>query len=61
MNSALQCISNTWPLTKYFLEKHFIGEINESNALGTKGLLVYQYSKLLHELWNRESDTFSPN
>jgi len=23
MNSALQCLSNTWPLTKYFLDEHF--------------------------------------
>lgn len=35
MNSALQCLSNTWPLTKYFLENHFVNEINYNNALGT--------------------------
>eukprot|EP00347_Sterkiella_histriomuscorum_P015219 403357853 len=61
MNSALQCLSNTWALTKYFLEKHFIGEINEDNPLGTKGHLVFQYAKLLNELWNKGSDTFTPN
>jgi len=37
MNSALQCLSNSWPLTNYFLQKHFINEINEDNPLGTKG------------------------
>lgn len=60
MNSALQCLSNTYPLTKYFLDKHFMGEINESNPLGTKGVLVFHYAKLLNELWNKESDVFSP-
>lgn len=35
MNSALQCLSNTWPLTKYFLDDHFKSEINMDNPLGT--------------------------
>lgn len=61
MNSALQCLSNTYPLTKYFLDKHFLGEINENNPLGTKGVLVFHYAKLLNELWNKESDVFSPS
>lgn len=61
MNSALQCLSNTWALTKFFLDKHFAGEINESNPLGTKGILVYWYAKLMNELWNKENDTFSPH
>jgi hypothetical protein len=31
------------------------------NPLGTKGVLVFHYAKLLNELWNKESDVFSPN
>ena len=61
MNSALQCLSNTWPLTKYFLDKRFIGEINENNPLGTKGMLVYHYAKLMNDLWNKENDTYTPS
>lgn len=61
MNSALQCLSNTWPLTNYFLQKHFIEEINENNPLGTKGVLAFHYAKLLNELWNKDSDTYTPN
>jgi len=61
MNSSLQCLSNTWPLTKYFLEKKFLGEINEDNPLGSKGVLVFHYAKLLNELWNKNSDTYSPS
>ncbi len=37
MNSALQCLSNTEPLTKYFLFKLFLSEINSSNPMGSKG------------------------
>ena len=40
MNSALQCLSNTWPLTRYFLDQHFREEINYDNPLGTKGELA---------------------
>ena len=44
MNSALQCLSNTWILTKYFLECHFKKEINKDNPLGTSGALAFHYS-----------------
>ncbi|EGR30389.1 ubiquitin carboxyl-terminal hydrolase family protein, putative [Ichthyophthirius multifiliis] len=39
MNSALQCLSNTEPLTHYFLNKYYKKEINKDNPLGTKGKL----------------------
>lgn len=61
MNSALQCLSNTWPLAKYFLDKRFIEEINENNPLGTKGVVAYHFARLLNELWNNENDTYTPN
>ena len=35
MNSALQCLSHTEELTKYFLLKKYIDEINKKNKLGT--------------------------
>ncbi|CDW85002.1 ubiquitin carboxyl-terminal hydrolase family [Stylonychia lemnae] len=61
MNSALQCLSNSWPLTRFFLDKHFASQVNEDNPLGTKGQVAFHFAKLLNELWNRENDTFSPN
>ena len=51
MNSALQCLSNTTELTKYFLYGLFSGEVNYKNALGTQGRLVKAYSKLMTEMW----------
>jgi ubiquitin C-terminal hydrolase len=53
-------LSNTWPLTKYFLDKKFIDEINQKNPLGTKGALVYHYAKLMNELWNKSNDSYAP-
>ena len=38
MNSALQCMSNTVPLTNFFLTNEFMQDINRSNPLGMKGL-----------------------
>ena len=35
MNSAIQCLSHTTDLTKYFLLKKYKNEINKSNKFGT--------------------------
>jgi ubiquitin C-terminal hydrolase len=51
MNSALQCLSNTTELTKYFLYGLYEGEVNYKNALGTQGRLVKAYAKLMTEMW----------
>lgn len=60
MNSALQCLSNTFALTKYFLEKRYILDINTQNILGSKGKIAKEYANLLINLWFNSSDTFSP-
>lgn len=51
MNSALQCLSNTIPLTNYFLGYQYRREINRTNFLGTKGVLVEAYASLMKEMW----------
>lgn len=35
MNSMLQCLSNTEPLTRYFVSAQFRAHINTNNVLGT--------------------------
>ena len=40
MNSALQCMSNTYDLTEYFLDNSFVNDLNPKNPLGT-GLCLY--------------------
>jgi ubiquitin carboxyl-terminal hydrolase 8 len=51
LNSSLQCLSATIPLTDYFLGDAFKGEINTSNPLGTQGKLVNAYAKLIRTIW----------
>lgn len=63
MNSSLQCLSNTYELTKFFLEDRFsfINKLEQKNPLGTEGRLVLAYAKLLNEMWNMGSGRVSPS
>lgn len=60
MNSALQCMSNTIELTKYFLFGIYKNEINYKNPLGTKGRLATAYAKLMKELWVSNDTRVAP-
>ena len=51
MNSVLQCLSNTFELTEFFLKHSYIKDINTSNVLGTGGVLAAQYAELMKEIW----------
>lgn len=51
MNSGLQCLSNAYVLTQYFLTGEYAHEINEKNVLGTGGKLARSYANLLEEIW----------
>ena len=35
MNSSLQCLSNVWELTSFFLNNDFLKDLNRENRLGT--------------------------
>lgn len=61
MNSSLQCLSNTEPLTDYFLGYDYRGEINHDNILGTKGALVRCYAELTKHLWLGDNPTYRPD
>ena len=60
MISALQCLSKTLDLTKYFLRENYLQEINSSNNLGSKGTISKQYYKLLYQMFNGHNDYISP-
>ena len=60
MNSSIQCLSNTYALTRYFLDQLFKEELNTDNVLGTGGKLAVQFAKLLNELWNEENFVVAP-
>lgn len=51
MNSSLQCLSATIPLTDYFLGYDYRSEINKNNFLGTGGKLVVAYAELMKLIW----------
>ena len=59
-NSALQCLSNTEDLTKYFINKYFKKEINNGSSLGSKGFLSKEYYKLINQMWNWGNGKFAP-
>ncbi|KAJ3268581.1 Ubiquitin carboxyl-terminal hydrolase 15 [Terramyces sp. JEL0728] len=51
MNSALQCLTNTTPLTKFFLTGEWESQVNEDNPLGMKGQIPRAYADLVHNMW----------
>lgn len=60
MNSSLQCLSNTIPLTDYFLGYDYRKEINHDNFLGTKGELSKAYCELIKNLWLGSNTCYKP-
>eukprot|EP01119_Soliformovum_irregulare_P010385 TRINITY_DN254_c0_g1_i1.p1 TRINITY_DN254_c0_g1~~TRINITY_DN254_c0_g1_i1.p1 ORF type:complete len:927 (-),score=294.62 TRINITY_DN254_c0_g1_i1:361-3141(-) len=51
MASSLQCLSNTTPLRKFFLEGTYRNDINRDNPLGMGGEIAEAYAGLLQQLW----------
>ncbi|UYV60649.1 SUPT6H [Cordylochernes scorpioides] len=60
MNAAVQCVSNTQPLTKYFILDKHLYELNRTNPLGMKGHIAKRYGDLVHDLWSGASKTIAP-
>ena len=60
VNASLQCLSNTIPLTDYFLGYDYRSEINADNPLGTGGRLVSSYAELIEHLWLGDDRSYLP-
>ncbi|XP_054072623.1 ubiquitin carboxyl-terminal hydrolase 4 isoform X3 [Rissa tridactyla] len=60
MNSALQCLSNTPPLTDYFLEDKYEAEINQNNPLGMRGEIAEAYAELIKQIWSGRQSHVAP-
>jgi ubiquitin carboxyl-terminal hydrolase 4/11/15 len=60
MNSALQCLSATAPLTDFFLDGSYQKDINTSNPLGMSGEMATEYRNLLGELWSSTIGAYAP-
>lgn len=52
MNSAIQCMSNTPPLTDYFLGDQYWNELNVENPLGMHGEIAKSYGELVKQMWS---------
>lgn len=55
MNSALQCLSNTPQLTKWFLSEGYKKDINISNPLGLNGELAESFAYIIKSFWSHHS------
>ncbi|XP_038668234.1 ubiquitin carboxyl-terminal hydrolase 4 isoform X1 [Scyliorhinus canicula] len=60
MNSALQCLSNTGPLTDYFLQGKYEEELNRENPLGMRGEIAEAYADLIKQMWSGRSSYVAP-
>lgn len=60
MNAALQCVSNTRPLTMYFISNKHLYELNRTNQHGMKGHIAKRYGDLVQDLWSGTSRTIAP-
>jgi len=60
MNTSLQCMSNCWELTQYFLKDYYKKDINVDNPIGTSGVLARAYANFLKNVWYGDSGVFSP-
>ncbi|KAI9205679.1 uncharacterized protein BJ171DRAFT_458324 [Polychytrium aggregatum] len=60
MNSIIQCLSGTVPLSRFFLDGSFRRFLNCSNRLGTQGNLANRYAELIKSIWSNEQTVISP-
>ncbi|XP_042713822.2 ubiquitin carboxyl-terminal hydrolase 32 isoform X5 [Chrysemys picta bellii] len=60
MNSSIQCVSNTQPLTQYFISGKHLYELNRTNPIGMKGHMAKCYGDLVQELWSGTQKNIAP-
>ena len=60
LNSIVQCLNHTEPLTKYFVSGEYAHEINRKNPLGSGGRVATAYGSLLKDMWSGEYSTMAP-
>jgi len=61
MNSGLQCLSNIYELTQYFISGKYTSEINSNNALGSGGNFVETYAQFIQSIWNSDVNPVTPS
>ena len=56
INSIIYCLSYSIDLTKYFLSKKYLNDLNFEDFLLNKETLVKYYSDLLNKIWKNEGE-----
>lgn len=57
---CLQCLSNTPPLTEYFLNDKYQEELNFDNPLGMRGEIAKSYAELIKQMWSGKYSYVTP-
>uniref|UniRef100_A0AAY4DKM1 Ubiquitin carboxyl-terminal hydrolase 32 n=1 Tax=Denticeps clupeoides TaxID=299321 RepID=A0AAY4DKM1_9TELE len=60
MNSSIQCVSNTKPLTDYFISGRHLYELNRTNPIGMRGHMAKCYGDLVQDLWSGTQKNIAP-
>ncbi|KAG0256765.1 ubiquitin-specific protease doa4, partial [Linnemannia exigua] len=60
MNSVIQCLIATPPLTRFFMDGSFKRFINLTNPLGSQGRLADAFCTLIRSMWSGQSLVVSP-
>ncbi|RMZ84572.1 hypothetical protein DV737_g1245, partial [Chaetothyriales sp. CBS 132003] len=59
MNSTLQCLSATLPLSVFFTNRQFEGSL-QKNWKGSSGIMPKFYANLIQALWNDDCEAIKP-
>ena len=55
INSIIHCLFNSKDLTKYFLSKKYLDDLNINDYLLNKNILINYYSDLIDKMWKNDS------
>ncbi|KAJ3261422.1 ubiquitin-specific protease doa4, partial [Borealophlyctis nickersoniae] len=61
MNSVIQCLSATVPLSRYFLDGSYRKHLNRTNPLGTRGAIADTYAHLIRTMWSESESVVVPS
>ena len=61
MNSILQCLSATYPFSRYFMDGSYRKHISRNNPLSSHGRVAESYSSVIRNLWLAEESVVVPS
>ncbi|KAF8507957.1 hypothetical protein BU17DRAFT_56970 [Hysterangium stoloniferum] len=61
MNATIQCLSATFPFSRFFTDGRWKNAVNMVNPLGSKGNMARAFATLLHDIWHGDLPYLSPN